>query len=151
MNVEDSRSKRPLGTLNVVGDRALVQPNKGKFKSANQSKFWNVVPTRNQTVLINWNPNIVGSSEPRVQDAEFDQMIDERIEMLKKLQSQKLNSIDEEELDENHQANAIQDLDSNDPDNLGFFIGEETLFHIGLINHEDVKLILDTGTSKSTV
>ena len=67
------------------------------------------------------------------------------------LKSQKLNSIEELEFDNENQVDAIQDIDSDNPDDSGFFLGEESNFHLGPINHDDVWLILDTGASKSVV
>jgi hypothetical protein len=47
------------------------------------------------------------------------------------------------------EVDAIQDLD--DIDDLGFFLEDDFNFHLGLINHDDICLILDMGSLKSTV
>jgi hypothetical protein len=143
MNVEDSWSEQSLGTLNVIGSRKVVQPNKGKFKSTNKSPFRNVVPTRNVMVTTG------GSSKSKIEDAEFNKIIDARIEMLRKLQTQKLNCINE--IDTGDEGDAIQEIDSDNPDNSGFFLGEDFNFHLGPINHNDVCLILNTGATRSTL
>jgi hypothetical protein len=133
MNVEDSRTERVTGSLNAIVSKQMIQPNKGKLKSSNQSCFQNVVPTRQQQA---------NSSKPKFEDAKFD-MIDLQIEMLKKLWSQKLNSIEEDYDDLEEQIDAIHKLNSDNPDVSGFFLDDNINFHLGPINHEDVRLILD--------
>jgi hypothetical protein len=145
MNIEDSRTDRVSGSLNIIA------PNKGKFKSRNSKNFRSVVPTCGNPTPSS-RSNCDGSRnlsyQSRLEDPEFDRMVDARIELLKKMRSQKLNSIkDTEEVE----CDAIEELEESDVENTGFFFEDDNNFHLGPMNLDDIRLILDTGASKSTV
>jgi hypothetical protein len=88
-----------------------------------------VVPTQNQ--------GVGNSMKSKIEDTEFDKIIDARIELLKKLQNQWLNSIDKIE-NQSEEVDTIQELESDDIDDSGFFLEDKFNFHLGSMNHNDI-------------
>jgi hypothetical protein len=75
-------------------------------------------------------------------------MVDACIELLRKMWSQKLHSI--EDAGDDKKCDTIEELDGSDPDDTGFFVVDNK-FHLGPMNLDNICLIIDTGASKLTV
>ena len=111
----------------------MCHPNKENFK-ATVPKFGNVAPTKQITYPSKCQELL--ASTPKLKDYEMDWMIDSRIEILKKLMS-----ID---------INVIKSADDIPPDKSVFFIGDN-FYQAGTFDGLNFQLVLDSGTSKSTV
>jgi hypothetical protein len=82
-------------------------------------------------------------------NAEIKNLLEQHIQMLKKMQvnsiDDKLDEEDDEELD------AVDEIDDANPEDSGFFVNDDNALQVGSHNLTGTQLILDTGASKSTV
>ncbi|KAH9460295.1 hypothetical protein Pst134EB_008475 [Puccinia striiformis f. sp. tritici] len=80
--------------------------------------------------------------------AEIKKLIENQIQALQKVQLDNLNSVDESN-DQSEHADAVDEIDDSNCN--GFFLGNENNFHVSAEDSSKIKLILDTGASKSTI
>jgi hypothetical protein len=150
MNIEHSQTKKlPTGSVNViVAKSGLIRPNKEKFKAIPTSqRFCNVVPTKGR-------PAQSSSAQQGflllMSNSEIQKLIEQQIQMLKKLQ---VNAVKEEDnVDLECNDDEVDNINEYHPDDTGFFVEDkEDLLQVVSPDLTGTCLILDTGASKSTV
>jgi hypothetical protein len=132
MNIEHSQSESlTTGSINAVAKKnALMKPNKENFKAIPTSqRFCNVVPTKGRTVGKP-GPRIPSSSST-MSGAEIQNLLEQQIEMLKKMQ---VNALDEDKEVDNETEEEVNAVDEFDPNDTGFFVNDED--SVKVISHD---------------
>ncbi|KAA1118394.1 hypothetical protein PGTUg99_000036, partial [Puccinia graminis f. sp. tritici] len=108
MNVEDTRTEKGSGSLSALSSSAsknFIRPNKDKFKALNlkTQSFKMSFRTKNRSFSSSSSANQPISAASSKSDVQ--KLINNQIQLLKKLQVQDLNAINESESD-NHEEQA---------------------------------------------